>query len=71
MFQLQSIFIIIRLSSQSKKEKTVSIEGILTGIFRDLFNLEVPFEQTREEKNCQYCPYQTICSREVGQVYPG
>ncbi|UCH93066.1 MAG: PD-(D/E)XK nuclease family protein, partial [Candidatus Aminicenantes bacterium] len=44
-------------------------EGILKGIFRELFNLEVPFVQTGEEKNCQYCPYQSICSRETGQSY--
>ncbi|MGD2091024.1 MAG: PD-(D/E)XK nuclease family protein [Candidatus Aminicenantes bacterium] len=51
------------------EELVAQFENILTGIFQDLFNLEVPFKQTEEEKNCQYCPYQSICSREVGQIY--
>jgi len=51
------------------EELVAQFEGILAGIFQDLFNLEVPFSQTEEEKNCQYCPYQSICSREVGQGY--
>ena len=46
-------------------------EEILGNIFRELFSLGVPFKQTEEEKNCQYCPYQGICNRETGQYYPG
>jgi RecB family exonuclease len=46
-------------------------EEILGGIFRELFDVDKPFTQTKEEKNCQYCPYQNICSREVGQDYFG
>jgi RecB family exonuclease len=44
-------------------------EEILRGIFRELFDVNKPFAQTKEEKNCQYCPYQDICNRQVGQEY--
>jgi ATP-dependent helicase/nuclease subunit B len=44
---------------------------VLGDLFRELFSQEVPFKQTEEEKNCQYCPYQGICNRETGQYYPG
>ncbi|MDQ1353334.1 MAG: ATP-dependent helicase/nuclease subunit [Acidobacteriota bacterium] len=44
-------------------------EGILKDIFRRLFNIEEPFVQTREEKNCRYCPYQNICGRDVPRYY--
>lgn len=44
-------------------------EEILGGIFRRLFNIEEPFVQTREEKNCRYCPYQNICGRDVPRYY--
>jgi hypothetical protein len=64
-------FVRIDKSDMIREELAEPFEGILTGIFRDLFNLEVPFEQTREEKNCQYCPYQSICSREASHNYSG
>ena len=38
-------------------------ENILRDIFRGLFDTTEPFVQTREEKNCRYCPYQDICGR--------
>jgi ATP-dependent helicase/nuclease subunit B len=44
-------------------------EEILKGIFRELFDVNIPFVQTGDEKNCQYCPYLEICNREVGQDY--
>ncbi|MGD2091017.1 MAG: PD-(D/E)XK nuclease family protein [Candidatus Aminicenantes bacterium] len=62
-------FIKIDKSDMIGEELMVQFEGILSGIFQDLFNLEVPFIQTEEEKNCQYCPYQSICSREIGKSY--
>jgi CRISPR/Cas system-associated exonuclease Cas4 (RecB family) len=62
-------FVKIDKSDIIGEELVVRFEGILKGIFQGLFNLEVPFEQTKEEKNCQYCPYQSICSRETSQGY--
>jgi ATP-dependent helicase/DNAse subunit B len=40
-------------------------EDILKNIFIQLFNINEPFVQTREEKNCRYCHYQDICGRDV------
>jgi hypothetical protein len=58
-------FVKIDKSDMIGEELVVQFEGILTGIFQELFNLEVRYKQTEEEKNCQYCPYQSICSRET------
>ncbi len=44
-------------------------EDILRNIFHQLFDINEPFVQTRDEKNCQFCPYQNICSREAGERY--
>ena len=30
----------------------------------DLYNPDVPFSQTTEEKNCTFCPYNEICRRQ-------
>jgi len=62
-------FVKIDKSDMIGEELVARFEGILTSVFQALFNLAVRFEQTKEEKNCQYCPYQGICSREVGQGY--
>jgi ATP-dependent helicase/nuclease subunit B len=62
-------FVKIDKSDMIGEELVTQFEGILAGIFQDLFNLEVRFKQTEEEKNCQYCPYQGICSREASQGY--
>ncbi|MBN1651404.1 MAG: PD-(D/E)XK nuclease family protein, partial [Bacteroidales bacterium] len=36
----------------------------LTDLFAELFNEKIPFTQTLEKNNCQYCPYATICLKE-------
>ncbi|MCP5102154.1 MAG: hypothetical protein GY950_02180 [bacterium] len=46
-------------------------EGLLKDIFRELLDITVPFVQTADEKNCQHCPYQNICSKEAGESYFG
>ena len=66
---LHSLFIKIDKTDMIGEELVTQFEGILSGVFQDLFNLAVRFEQTKEEKNCQYCPYQSICSRKASQGY--
>jgi len=44
-------------------------EEILKEIFEEMFNPDVSFVQTTEEKNCRYCPYRSICNREEGISY--
>ena len=38
----------------------------LAGILSDIINISKPFEQTKEYKHCDYCPYNTVCGRENG-----
>lgn len=33
-------------------------------LLNDLYNPEVPFDQTTEEKHCTFCPYNEICRRQ-------
>ena len=33
-------------------------------LLKELFNFNVPFHQTDEIKNCNLCPYISICQRE-------
>ena len=35
----------------------------LSGLLAEIFNPEVPFDQTEDEKKCQYCAYRGICGR--------
>ncbi|MCP5050983.1 MAG: hypothetical protein GY940_27715 [bacterium] len=46
-------------------------EGVLSGMFRELLDTNIPFSQTEEEKHCHYCPYKNICTRESGQSFVG
>jgi CRISPR/Cas system-associated exonuclease Cas4 (RecB family) len=41
-------------------EKT---EMALTELTADLFNSELPFNQTSDIKNCEYCSFNTICNK--------
>jgi len=36
----------------------------LHGLLNDLYNPEIPFDQTMEEKHCTFCPYNEICRRQ-------
>lgn len=45
-------------------EMVVWFEGLLRDIFREMFDPEVSFHQTDDEKRCHHCPYVDICSRE-------
>lgn len=38
----------------------------LAGILSDIIDISKPFEQTKEYKHCDYCPYNTVCGRENG-----
>ena len=32
-------------------------------LLEELFNTEIPFQQTTNEENCKYCPYRQICRK--------
>lgn len=36
----------------------------LTTLLEEIFNPEVPFDQTHDTKTCSYCPYKVICYRD-------
>jgi CRISPR/Cas system-associated exonuclease Cas4 (RecB family) len=38
-------------------------EEHLTGLLKEMFDPEVPFDQTEDTDICKWCPYQEICSR--------
>lgn len=38
----------------------------LSGVLKDIVDISKPFEQTKEHKHCNYCPYKSVCGRENG-----
>lgn len=38
-------------------------EQLLSELFEELFNPEVPFTQTEDEKRCEYCDFKQMCQR--------
>jgi hypothetical protein len=62
-------FVKIDKSDIIDEESIESFEEILKKIFQELFDLNIPFVQTEEDKNCQHCPYQNICCRESGEYF--
>lgn len=63
-------FISLKADSSSKPER-VSDASVYFDEFTDLlnqclsemFNSDVPFKQTDNEKNCQYCPFKALCGK--------
>jgi CRISPR/Cas system-associated exonuclease Cas4 (RecB family) len=45
------------------------MQSVLADIFQQLFDKDLPFEQTQDEAHCQVCPYKNICSKETGESY--
>ncbi len=41
----------------------VEFENHLTDLLEEIFNKDIPFQQTQEVESCQYCPYAIICHR--------
>ena len=35
----------------------------LSGLLSELFNADIPFDQTQDAKKCQYCSYREICGK--------
>ena len=51
--------------SKEDMPKRKEIEGLflqgLEAIFRELFDLNVPFVPDRDERKCQFCPFTSLC----------
>ena len=43
------------------EEKLELFENSLLDFFTELFDEKIPFIQTAEKQNCQYCPYVNVC----------
>lgn len=50
------------LSAQSLKAVIEAYREHLHNMLGEMFNPDVPFNQTTDYENCTYCPYNTICS---------
>lgn len=37
------------------------IGELIKNIVCSIFDISVPFEQTKDEKACEYCPYSNVC----------
>jgi CRISPR/Cas system-associated exonuclease Cas4 (RecB family) len=45
------------------QENIALFESLFTEFFTEIFDKNIPFSQTEEKTNCQYCPYLNICMR--------
>lgn len=57
-------FLKLQLPEHENIAKTIkSFENILCGLISDINNIDIPFSQTPEPKNCINCNYKSICNR--------
>jgi CRISPR/Cas system-associated exonuclease Cas4 (RecB family) len=47
----------------NNNEIIIQFESVLKQIFFEIFDSEIPFTQTENIKNCEYCPFTNVCSR--------
>ncbi len=45
------------------REISTEFENRLAALLSELYNPDIPFRQTDDEKRCEYCPYRSICHR--------
>jgi CRISPR/Cas system-associated exonuclease Cas4 (RecB family) len=45
------------------REFEAEYKEALTTLLEDIYNPEIPFDQTDDLKKCEYCPYKEICGR--------
>lgn len=45
------------------RDFAVEFESGLSGLLAEIFNPEVPFDQTEDEKKCAFCAYKEVCGR--------
>lgn len=60
-YMLRSIFTTKRFLRSVDNELSDSFMPLLTSKLAELFDKETPFSQTRNDKNCEYCPFKIIC----------
>ncbi|MCK9628950.1 MAG: PD-(D/E)XK nuclease family protein [Bacteroidales bacterium] len=60
-YMLRSIFKAKRYLRIIDNEVADNFMPLLASKLSDLFDKELPFTQTKNEKNCEYCPFKIIC----------
>lgn len=40
----------------------------LTSLLEEIFNMDVPFQQTNDVKHCSYCPFTDVCKRSADDL---
>ena len=60
-YMLRSIFKAKRYLRTVDNEVSDSFMPFLASKLSELFDKETPFSQTRNDKNCEYCPFKIIC----------
>lgn len=45
------------------REEIVSFESNLIQLMQEIFDPSIPFSQTDDDNNCQYCDFKTVCNR--------
>ncbi|MEA5006137.1 MAG: PD-(D/E)XK nuclease family protein [Rikenellaceae bacterium] len=60
-YMLRGIFKSKRFFRTVDNEVADSFMPLLTTKLSELFDKELPFSQTKNEKNCEYCPFNIIC----------
>jgi len=45
-------------------ENIEDVERILLDIITDMFNPDIPFNQTENQDNCKYCSFKSLCNRQ-------
>lgn len=48
---------------QDYRDFEEAFEAGLSGLIGDIYDPEIPFDQTEDEKKCEYCAYKEICGR--------
>jgi CRISPR/Cas system-associated exonuclease Cas4 (RecB family) len=45
------------------EEHILQTQELLRALIKELFDAEVPFRQTNNPKNCEYCDFKNLCGR--------
>ena len=52
-----------KVEIQDYREFAELFEGGLSELIGEIYNPEIPFDQTEDVKKCEYCAYKEICGR--------
>ncbi|MGK0139475.1 MAG: CRISPR/Cas system-associated exonuclease Cas4 (RecB family), partial [Algoriphagus sp.] len=47
----------------SEKDLVEEVENVMAMLLTEMMDEKMPFMQTTELKNCEYCAFKTVCNR--------